>query len=101
LEVIKFWTLRINSPLNEHGLVAFTKALPHKFSGPVFICGASFQIKESFDLSMNLGQSPKGILVGIAQLPIDSCLGNHCAQVFGNIPFISERTIGPAEHISG
>jgi hypothetical protein len=89
------------SSLQQGRLVAFTKAFPHKLFGPLFICGASFQIKESVDLCMNLGQSPKGILVGIPQLAIDSCLGNHCAQIFGNIPFISKRAIGPSEHVAG
>jgi hypothetical protein len=50
---------------------------------------------------MHLGQSPKGILIGIAQLvPVDGRRGNYFAEVFRNIPFIAERAVRPTEHVA-
>jgi len=42
LEVIEFRPLSINSAIYEHGLMPFSEALSDQFSGPLFICGASF-----------------------------------------------------------
>jgi hypothetical protein len=101
LEVVELRPLRIHSPFDEHGLVAFTEALSDQSSGSLFICDAPLQIKEGFNLGMNLGQSTQRILVGIPQLTVHSGLGNHRPQVFGDIPFVPERAIGTAEHVAG
>ncbi len=100
LEVVELRPLRIDRPVYEHGLVAFTKAFPDQSPGSLFICDAPLQIKEGLNLGMNLGQSTEGILVGIAQLPVHSGLGNHRPQVFGDISFVPERAVGPAEHVA-
>ena len=101
LKVIELGPLGVHSPVYEHGLMPVTQPFPDKSCCPLLICGATLEIKEGLNLGVDLGQSPQRILVGIPQLPVNRGLRNHCAQVFGNVPFIAERAVSTAEHIAG
>ena len=41
---------------------------------------------------MHLGQSPKGILIGIAQLPLHSRRGNHFEEIFRDIVSVTSAS---------
>ena len=101
LEVVILWPLRIDCPVNEHGVMLLAQPLPDQGRCPLLICGAPFQVKQGLNLGMDLGQSTQSILIGVPQLTVHSGLGNHRAQVFGHVALIPERAVGPAEHIAG
>ena len=100
LEVVILRPLRIYGPVNEHGVMLLAQPFPDQGRCPLLICGAPFQVKQGLDLGVDLGQSTQSILVGVPQLTVHSGLGNHRPQVFGDISFVPERAICPAEHIA-